>query len=379
MLSFIIWDVAPQIFTIPEFSFMGRTFGPIGPVWYGLLFATAFLLGQFIITKIYKIEGKSELQIKQVETLTLYMIAATVIGARLGHCIFYEPQDFFWSPDKLIKILYIWNGGLASHGAGIAILITIWIYCRKYPKEKYLYILDRMAIIAALAACLIRFGNLMNSEIIGVPTEASQGFIFVNSTTSYLKERNPQIVDIDIKQNNTDTTFEGLYLKGIDIKMKIKSFGNGELKEFAEQGICQTIQSINNDGDYHSDRTHIVIFKMEGSATVGAQDRKGTDVTIKAWGVPRHPAQLYESVSSLILFFILLFVYSKKKGETPHGLLFGIFMVWIFTLRFCYEFVKENQVNFENNMSLNMGQLLSIPMVIIGIIVLIKAIKNNKV
>ena len=377
MLDFIIWDVAPQIFIIPEFSIFGLTFGPLAPVWYGLLFATGFLVGQQIIIKLYKIEGKSE---QQVETLTIYMILATVIGARLGHCIFYEPEDFFWEPAKLIKILYIWQGGLASHGAGIAILVAIWLYCKKYPTEKYLYILDRMAIIVALAGCLIRFGNLMNSEIIGIPTDASQGFVFANSTTSYLKEDLKQIKEINVKQNGTDTTFEGLYLRGIDIKMKIKSFGNGNLKELAEDKICRTINGINMDTEqgFHSEKTHIIILDTKDAVTIGEEDRKGTEVTIKGWGVPRHPAQLYESLSSLILFFVLLFVYSRNKANTPHGLLFGIFMVWIFTLRFCYEFIKENQVSFENGMPLNMGQILSIPMVVIGLVVLVRSLKNKK-
>jgi phosphatidylglycerol:prolipoprotein diacylglycerol transferase len=377
MLDFIIWDVAPQIFTIPQFSIFGNSFGPLAPVWYGLLFATAFLIGQQIIIKIYKIEGKSE---KQVETLTIYMILATVIGARLGHCIFYEPEEFFWEPAKLIKILYIWHGGLASHGAGIAILFAIWLYCRKYPTEKYFYILDRMAIIVALAGCFIRFGNLMNSEIIGIPTDASQGFVFVNSTTTYLKEDFKQIKEIEVKQNGKDTTFEGIYLRGIDIKMKIKSFGNGNLKEMAEDKICRVINGINVDSaqGFHSDRTHVLVLNTKDAATVGAEDRKGTTVTIRAWGVPRHPTQLYESLSSLLLFFVLIYVYSRNKANTPQGLLFGIFMVWIFTLRFCYEFIKENQVSFENGMPLNMGQILSIPMVVIGIVALVMSLKKKK-
>ena len=377
MLNFIIWDVAPEIFTIPQFSIFGYTIGPLAPVWYGLLFATGFLVGQQIIIKIYKIEGKSE---KQVETLTIYMILATVIGARLGHCIFYEPKDFFWEPSKLVKILYIWHGGLASHGAAIAILFTIWLYCRKYPTEKYLYVLDRMAIIVALSACFIRFGNLMNSEIVGTPTDASQGFIFAHSTTSFLKENEDfkQIKEVKVIQNGKDTIFEGIYLRGIDIKMKIKSIGNGDFQEMAAYKICPLINRFNSDSlGFHSERTNIIVLNTPNLISVGAEDRKGTEVIIRAWGVPRHPSQLYESISSLVLFFILIFVYSRKKADTPEGLLFGIFMVWIFTLRFFYEFIKENQVAFENEMFLNMGQRLSIPMVIIGLIVLVRSLRKK--
>ncbi len=375
MLNFIIWDIAPELFTTPEFSIFGMSFGPLAPVWYGLLFASGFLIGQQIIIKIYKIEGKSE---KLVETLTIYMILATVIGARLGHCFFYEPQEFLADP---ISVLYIWKGGLASHGAAIAILISIWLYCRKFPTERYLYILDRMAIIVALAACFIRFGNLMNSEIIGKPTNAPQAVVFVNPTTSYLKNTFKQITAIKIKENGTDSIVEGKYLSGIDITMRVKSIGNGDILEMAKDNISQAIYryNTNEQGAYNADRTHILLSSSKDAVVLGGEDRNGTEVTIKAWGIPRHPAQLYESLSSLILFIILILVYRRNKSKTPEGLLFGIFMIWIFTLRFFYEFIKENQVSFESDMTLNMGQLLSIPMVVIGLIVLVRSVRISKI
>ena len=374
MLNFILWDVAPELFTLPEFSLFGLTFGPLAPRYYGLLFAAAFLIGQTIYLRIAKIEGKSE---KLVESLTLYMIAATIIGARLGHCIFYEPQDFFWEPEKLIRILYIWEGGLASHGGGIAIFVGIWLYCKKYPTEKYIKILDRIAIIVALAGCFIRFGNLMNSEIIGKPTDAPQGFVFMNSTTSYLKnyvEGNfkGQINNITVAKNNTDTIFNGQALTGIDIKMNVKSFGNGDVLEIGNTVIRQAIMS---DGEYGY---YMILSKAKESVFAGKESINGTELIIKAWGIPRHPAQLYESISSLLLFFLLIFLYLRYKAQTPEGLLFGIFMIWIFTLRFLYEFIKENQVTFENDMAYNMGQLLSIPMVIIGVVVLVRSFKKGK-
>jgi len=368
MLDFIIWDVAPEIFTIPEFSIFGFTFGPLAPRWYGLLFAAGFLIGQQIFIKIYKIEGKSE---KQVETLTIYMIFATIIGARLGHCIFYEPNDFFWEPAKLIKILYIWEGGLASHGAGIAILVALFIYCVKYPNEKYIKVLDRVAIIVALAACFIRFGNLMNSEIIGIPTSVSQGFVFAHSTTSNLEE-SAQITNVKIRENGTDSTFDGKFLLGVDIRMKVKSIGTGNMLELAETKIKEEIRREREYGE------HLILSRAPGSVLVGEEGRNGTDVIIKAWAIPRHPSQLYESISSLFLFLLLGSLYIRFKANTPEGLLFGIFMIWIFTLRFFYEFLKENQVAFENDMTLNMGQILSIPMIIIGIIVLVRSFMLKK-
>jgi phosphatidylglycerol:prolipoprotein diacylglycerol transferase len=357
MLDFIIWDVNPELFSI----------GRLAPRWYGPLFALGFFVGQYILTRIYKTEGRP---VKEVETLTIYMVLATIIGARLGHCLFYEPDYFLSHP---IEILFIWQGGLASHGAAIAILIALWMYCSKNPGQSFLYVLDRMVITVALAACFIRLGNLTNSEIIGIPANVPQGFVFVNSTTNYIKETfKGQITDISVKENGTDSTFNGKYLTGVDIRMKVKSIGNGNILEMAQQNIRQTIYASPEYGE------HILLSKAKESVFVGAEGRDGTEVIIKAWGIPRHPAQLYESLSSLLLFFILLFVYSRFKAKTPEGLLFGIFMIWIFTLRFFYEFIKENQVTFENDMTLNMGQILSIPMVLIGIIVLVRSLMLKK-
>jgi len=359
MLDFIIWDVNPELFSI----------GKLAPRWYGPLFALGFFVGQYILTKIFTIEKRP---LKEVETITIYMVVATIIGARLGHCLFYEPDYFLANP---LEILFIWQGGLASHGAGIAIFLSMWLYTRKNKEISFFYIMDRVAITVALAACFIRLGNLTNSEIIGTPTSVSHGFVFMNSTTTFVKEAfKGQITSIDVVGNGTDSTFNGNYLTGIDIKMNVKSFGSGDFAEMASQNIRESIYAAPEYGE------HLILSKSKNAVKVGEQGRNGTEVTVKAWGIPRHPSQLYESISSLILFFLLLFLYSRKKAQTPEGMLFGIFMIWIFTLRFFYEFIKESQVAFENDMPLNMGQLLSIPMVTIGIIVLVKSLfqKSDK-
>ncbi|MCH8318003.1 MAG: prolipoprotein diacylglyceryl transferase [Bacteroidetes bacterium] len=262
MLNFILWDVDPEIFSI----------GPFSIRWYGLLFALVFIIGLQIISKIFKDEGKPK---KDVDTITIYMFFATLIGARLGHCLFYEPGYFLKNP---IEILQIWHGGLASHGAAVGIFIGLYLYSRKKPDQSYLWTLDRVAIVVALAGCLIRLGNLMNSEIIGIQTDLPWGFIFV---------------------------------------------------------------------------------------------RLGEDFA-------RHPAQLYESISCLLLFFLLYYIYNKAKAKTPQGKIFGLFLIMIFGLRFFYEFIKENQEGFEEGMVLNMGQILSIPLVITGVILLIRSYRNGK-
>lgn len=357
MLDFIIWDVNPEIFT----------FGGLAPRWYGPLFALGFVIGQYILGTTFKIEGRPQ---KDVDTINAYMIIATVIGARLGHCLFYEPDYFLSHP---IEILYIWQGGLASHGAGIGMLTAIWLYHRRHREYNYMYLLDRVVLTVALGACFIRLGNLTNSEIVGIPANVKQAFVFVNPTTTFLKESfKGQITDISVKQNGADsTTANGKYLTGVDIHMNVKSFGNGNIAEMANTNILHAISVSPEYGEH-------ILLGYYPQVVVGEAGRDGTEVIVKAWGVPRHPAQLYESISCLLLFGFLVFVYSRFKEKTPEGMLFGIFMIWVFTLRFLYEFIKEDQVAFEGEMQYNMGQLLSIPMVLIGIIVLVRSLMKNK-
>ena len=258
ILDFITWNVAPEIFAI----------GPVSIRWYGVLFATSFLASQYIMTKMYETEGKPE---SEVEILTIYMIAGTVLGARLGHCLFYEPEYYLARP---LEILKVWEGGLASHGASVGIILTVFIFAKKYNRP-FLWLLDRIVVIVPLAGMFIRLGNLMNSEIVGKATDLPWGFVFV--------------------QNN----------------------------EFSQ--------------------------------------------------VPRHPSQLYEAISCLFLFLFLWWYYNKNKGIIPHGRLFGIHTVVLFSLRFVYEFLKENQVEFEGQMALNMGQILSLPLIAVAIFLWIRS------
>ncbi len=271
MLSYITWDVSPDIFTIPEF--MG--FGPFTIRWYGLLFAAGFLFGQQIMTHIFKKEGKP---LEDIDTLTLVMVASTVLGARLGHFLFYEPSVFLTNPLEIILPPF---AGLASHGALIGILIGLWLYTRKRKAtgQTFLWLTDRMVIVAALGGAFIRFGNLMNSEIVGKVTDAPWAFLFLRNT------------------------------------------------EFSQY--------------------------------------------------PRHPSQLYESLSCLILTLVLFAIWNKYKAATPRGLLLGIFLIVVFGLRFVYEFFKENQVNFENSLPLNMGQFLSIPAVLLGVYFVVRSQRNT--
>ena len=168
-LDFIVWDVNPYIFTFPEnFPLLGGR--PVA--WYGLLWALVFVVGYYVMRKVYR---KEKLSDELLDKLTIYMLIFSVVGARLGHCLFYEPEYYLSDP---IKILYVWEGGLASHGGAIGILIGLLVYSIK-TKIKYLHILDLIVIPVALGGAFIRLGNLMNSEIYGYETALPWGFKFV--------------------------------------------------------------------------------------------------------------------------------------------------------------------------------------------------------
>lgn len=162
ILSYIYWNVSPEIIKL----------GPISLRWYGLLFASGFVLGYLILTKVYKLEKKPKADLEQ---LSIYVIIGTVIGARLGHCLFYDPVYYLANPFEMVKV---WEGGLASHGAAIGIITAIYLLTKKQKDKTMLWILDRVVIVVALAAVLIRLGNLFNSEIIGKATDVPWAFIF---------------------------------------------------------------------------------------------------------------------------------------------------------------------------------------------------------
>lgn len=255
----IPWNVNPEIFSIGKFAIR----------WYGLLFASSFLFGYLIMARFFK---KEKIPEEVLDRLTLYMALGTIIGARFGHCLFYEPGYYLSNP---VEILMIWHGGLSSHGAGIGIFIALYLFAKK-SKKSYLWILDRVAIIVALAGLFIRTGNLMNSEIYGVETNLPWGFVFLR---------------------------------------------NGET-------------------------------------------------------LPKHPTQIYEALAYLLIFILLYFIYKRNQGIFKSGLLFSLFMIFVFTFRFFVEFIKTDQVVFESGMILNIGQWLSIPFVLFGIILLIFVLKK---
>lgn len=272
LLGFVHWNVNPVIFHI----------GSFGLRWYSIGFVLAFTLGYIIVANMFK---REKVDSKYLDSLLLYLFLAVLIGARLGHCIFYD-ASYYLTGEHWIEIILPFgktpNGwkftgyeGLASHGAAVGVLVAIWLYYRKYQMNPVWFV-DRLVIVIALGGAFIRIGNLFNSEIYGVQTSLPWGFIF--------------------EQNNET--------------------------------------------------------------------------------VPKHPTQLYEALSYLIIFAVCYLVYLKKQSRLRPGVLFGWWLIALFGVRLLIEFVKEEQVDFEKGMTLDMGQWLSIPFILLGVVMCILGYKG---
>lgn len=360
ILNYIIWNANPEIFTLP-IPFLDKE---LTLRWYGLFFALGFLVTQQILYYIFKKEGKPE---KDVDTITIYMVIATVVGARLGHVLFYEPEKYLANP---IDILKVWEGGLASHGGAVGILFALWLYSRKKkPGQNYLQTLDRIVILCALVGCFIRFGNMMNSEIIGKPTQSSYGVVFARNVTEVLTS-DGTISSVQYTKNDSLPAAGGLQ----PIKILLE-FEKNESQDYATyhrymRGPVEDELITNRYVQEHVVQTSPLDYRL-------IQDESGTFYgIINTFAVARHPGQLYESISCLLLFVLLLWIWSKHKIELPEGRLFGIFLIVCFGLRIVWEFFKENQVEFEDSLPLNMGQILSIPLVLAGFYFLIRSYRK---
>jgi prolipoprotein diacylglyceryl transferase len=354
-LTYLIWTADPDIFS-----------GFITIKAYGLLFAMGFLISQQILVRMLKTEApKGEKFQKQaekdVESMTIYMVVATIVGARLGHVLFYEPDKYLSDP---ISIFKIWEGGLASHGAAVAILIAFWLFARNHKNWTYLQVADRIVIVVALTGCLIRFGNFMNSEIYGLPTNSSYGVVFGRFATDALTSKTSPIEDIDLDKH--EKVADGPH---VPITMKLH-FKNGIEAQQIQSYIENNIPNILG-GRYSYISDHITYDATKPLAYSIAN----SSGEVQVLGIPRHPTQLYESLTSLLLFFLLMAIWFKYKENLPHGRVFGLFLTILFSLRFIHEFFKENQVSFEDGLALNMGQILSIPLVITGIVIFVRSFK----
>lgn len=270
--NFIQWNPNPEILNIFGFSLR----------YYGLLFGTGLIVSIIILKRIFE---KEKIPLENLEKLSSYSILGILLGARLVHCIFYDPMYYLDNPlEILLPIQALPNGdfsfvgyrGLASHGGVLGLIIALIIYTKK-TKQPLLKTIDLIAIVAPIGGFFIRLANLMNSEIIGIPTNLPWAFVF---------------------------------------------------------------ERVDN--------------------------------------IPRHPAQLYEAITYLLISIVLLKIYQKKGEVLSGGFLFGLSLILVFIARFFIEFIKEHQVDYENDMLLDMGQLLSIPYVLIGVAFILFAIKSGK-
>jgi phosphatidylglycerol:prolipoprotein diacylglycerol transferase len=257
----MVWNVDPVLVEI----------GPLSIRYYGLFFALAFLLGHNIIRAVFRREEKPE---EDLAALLLFMMAGTIAGARLGHCLFYDPGYYLSHP---LEIVMFWTGGLASHGGAIGILAALFVYARHRPDQPYLWLLDRIAIVVALGGFFIRLGNLFNSEILGLPSDLPWAIVFA------------RIDDL-----------------------------------------------------------------------------------------PRHPAQLYESFAYGTIFAGLYSLYLRLGQQTPRGLLFGLFLAAVFGFRFLVEFLKERQAAFSADLLLSVGQMLSLPLLLLGVALLARLRRSQR-
>jgi len=261
ILNYIHWNPNPEIINIFGFSLR----------YYGILFVSGLILCIYILGWIFK---REKIPSENLEKLSIYGMIGILAGARLGHCLFYEPSYYLSHPlEMILPITFPPGGGvkftgyqgLASHGGALGLLIALYFYSRK-TKHSMIDTIDLIAVVGALGGGFIRLGNFMNSEIIGIPSTKPWSVIF---------------------------------------------------------------ERVDN--------------------------------------LARHPAQLYEAISYFIIFTIMMILYKKKRDRLKNGFFFGLVLVLSFTARFIIEFVKESQVGFEDGMTFNMGQLLSLPYIFVGI------------
>ncbi|MGB3183050.1 MAG: prolipoprotein diacylglyceryl transferase [Cyclobacteriaceae bacterium] len=362
LFAYIVWDPIPELPYIADWLNW--------PVrWYGLMFVIGFLVSQQIMFYFFKKDGRPA---RDVETLTVYLIFATIIGARLGHMFFYDFDRVLEDP---LSIFYIHQGGLASHGATIAIPFALWLYSRKRKDQSFLWILDRIVIVVALVGALIRFGNFINSEILGKPTGSDAGVVFahVAERTIYGLDQNDNIFEyVEARKAEGNEAAAGGQPVVIDILFQDQINDRNVVERIVQNNIKSALS-------YPGVQEQLYLPDDEINYEVTSKGGQFL-VSIMAEGVPRHPAQLYETVYCLFLFAFLFWLWKTRRHKFPDGHLFALFLIILFTLRFIDEFFKENQEAFEDDLVLNMGQILSIPAVLVGvgILIFIHSKKNQK-
>lgn len=342
----------------------GLEIGPLTLRYYSLLFAGGFVLGYFLMKGIFRREGIAQ---EKLDSLLTYVVIATVVGARLGHVFFYQWDYYRAHPGEILKV---WEGGLASHGAAIAIIIAVIVYSRKVVQRNALWTLDRVVLTVALAACLIRVGNFFNSEIYGQIGNSEAETVFVNPVRESLQRSyGDYLASVDFallpEREITDSLNYPLYQVWLQFQ------GPAQDREAAQNLVFNHLKPFLESRN-RADQNLLIV----GQELHWDPDREGY-AWVTARGLPRAPSQLYEALAYLLIFFVLYRLFMLPSLRQRHGLFFGLFLLLVFGFRFVVEYGKEVQVSAEQGLSLNIGQQLSLPAIAIGIFFIGRALLRS--
>ena len=258
-MDYFVWNIDPALFRL----------GSLQLRYYGILFVGSFFIAMYVAARIFESEGKES---KLLEPLLFYALIGTIVGSRLMHCFAYEPQRCLSNPIEIIKV---WEGGLASHGGLLGVLIAFWLFSKRYNVD-FFWLISRIAIVGPIVAAAVRIGNFFNSEILGRATDVPWAVIFARIDT-----------------------------------------------------------------------------------------------------IPRHPVQLYEAVAYLLFFLILYVTYRRVGPQRATHIIPGLFLVLMFSARFMLEFFKTEQATYELDSTFTVGQMLSLPLIAVGIVWLIYGLKRS--
>jgi len=373
MITYIIWNANPVLFNI----------GPFVLRWYVALFIVAFLIGRMLLLYIFRKEARPS---GDAETLTRYILIAAIIGSRFGYVLSYEPELIWKKPLEILLPIgfqptFHFTGpeNLSGLGAVFGILIALWIYGKK-KGQNFLPMLDRTVIVIALGSIFIGIGNLFDAGIIGKPTDSKAGFVFTRPVTDGLSKvpccimRNPggknPLNSVSVRKDTAHAVTEMghspiilyLFFKPGATEQLVNEFLMGDVKTFLFDNSRTTYES-------GAEPLHYTIFlEKEDSYTA----------RIRTIGIARHPVQLYESISFLFLFFILLWYWNRTRKLSRDGRISGFYLVSAGVIYFVLGFVKEPVVYFEEDMALSIGQILSIFLALAGIMALAYSFRSER-
>ena len=310
-----------------------------------------------------------------------FMVLGTLFGSRMGHVLFYEPKIL---KRNFLELFYFWESGLASHGAAIGILLGMAFYSYRIEFSgfkikivdrlrrgyNYYQVMDRMIIAIAFGCAFIRMGNFINSEIIGKPTNADFGVVFTKPVEDRIKNQLPFVREVNFKKtgSNYETGKPNLQTT---IVFENAAYMEERIRNSVEKRFKYILPKFN--GEY----SHVINPSGPSIDYSFYRSKELFELRFESVGINRHPAQLYEALNYALIGLLMFLIWNKHRRKLRPGSLLGFFFMTAFTGRFLLEFFKENQVNFEKALFLNMGQLLCIPFFFLGIYIFFRNMKSN--